>query len=122
MPKEVNFGKEFLSLPAHGNISFSLKDGSTIPLNSYILARNSPVLKNIIEEEGELDHDLSDFEPESVQIFTDACYTDTLERLSEATEFKVLSDFVKMVSVFKIEWAKASEGVDKFERLNFLYM
>eukprot|EP00116_Pleurobrachia_bachei_P004121 sb/3464383/ len=105
-PKGVDFGREFLSLPTHGNISFILQDGSKVPLNSYILSRNSPVLKTIIEEDGELDHDVSDFEPESVRIFADACYTGTLEMLSNATEFKVFSDFVKMVSVFKVEWAK----------------
>eukprot|EP00116_Pleurobrachia_bachei_P003217 sb/3463479/ len=105
-PPGVDFGREYLSLPAHGNNSFLLKDNTSIPLSSYILARNSPVLKNLIEKEGELDHDVTDFEPEAVRIFADACYSGNLEKLSDSTEFKIFCDFVKMVSVFKVEWAK----------------
>eukprot|EP00116_Pleurobrachia_bachei_P003225 sb/3463487/ len=106
-PPGVDFGREYLSLPAHGNNSFLLKDNTSIPLNSYILARNSPVLKGFIEKEGDLDHDVTDFEPEAVRIFADACYTGTLEKLSDETEFKVFCDFVKMVAVFKVDWAKS---------------
>eukprot|EP00116_Pleurobrachia_bachei_P002773 sb/3463035/ len=51
-------------------------------------------------------HDMSDFESESVRIFGDACYSGTLEMLSDITELKVFSDFVKMVAVFKTDWAK----------------
>eukprot|EP00116_Pleurobrachia_bachei_P003223 sb/3463485/ len=105
-PAGIDFGKEYLSLPAHGNNSFVLSDDTNIPLNSYVLSRNSPVLKNLIEEVGELDHDVSDFEPESVRIFVDACYTGKLEKLVDSTEFKVFSDFLKMVFVFKVDWAK----------------
>eukprot|EP00116_Pleurobrachia_bachei_P005527 sb/3465789/ len=78
--KGFNFGREYLSHPTHGN--------------------------KFIEEEGELDHDVSDFDAQSVQIFIDACYSGTLEMLSDTTEFKVFSDFLKMVGVFKVEWAK----------------
>eukprot|EP00116_Pleurobrachia_bachei_P003532 sb/3463794/ len=102
----VDFGKEYLSLPAHGNNSFVLRDNTNIPLNSYILSRNSPVLKNLIEEVGEIDHDVSDFEPQSVRIFVDTCYTGKLDKLVDSTEFKVFSDFIKMVAVFKVAWAK----------------
>eukprot|EP00116_Pleurobrachia_bachei_P003232 sb/3463494/ len=102
----VDFGREYLSLPAHGNNSMLLRDDTSIPLNSYILARNSPILKNLIEEEGEIDHDVSDFEPEAVRIFIDACYSGVLDKLDESTEFMVFSDFVKMIAVFKVDWAK----------------
>eukprot|EP00116_Pleurobrachia_bachei_P003316 sb/3463578/ len=105
-PSMMNFGREYLSLPTHGNNSFLLKDNTSIPLNSLVLAHNSPVLKGFIEKEGELDHDVTDFEPEAVRIFADACYTGTLEKLSDETEFKIFSDFVKMVAVFKVDWAK----------------
>eukprot|EP00116_Pleurobrachia_bachei_P004869 sb/3465131/ len=105
-PSMMNFGREYLSLPTHGNNSFLLKDNTSIPLNSLVLARNSPVLKGFIEKEGELDHDVTDFEPEAVRIFADACYSGTLEKLSDETEFKIFSDFVKMVAVFKVDWAK----------------
>eukprot|EP00116_Pleurobrachia_bachei_P002554 sb/3462816/ len=106
IPGPANFGREYLDLPAHHKSSFTLKDGTTIPLNSYIIAKNSPVLKNIIEKEGELDHDMSDFEAESVRIFADICYSGTFEKLTDTTEFKVFSDLVKMVGVFKVDWAK----------------
>eukprot|EP00116_Pleurobrachia_bachei_P003295 sb/3463557/ len=112
--KGFNFGKEYLSLPTHGN--FSLKDSSQIPLNSYILAENSPVLKSIIETEGTLDHDVSDFDPNSVRIFVDACYTGTLDMLSDTTDFKIFIDFVKMVAVFKVDWAK--KGITEFFEKN----
>eukprot|EP00116_Pleurobrachia_bachei_P003125 sb/3463387/ len=105
-PSMMNFGREYLSLPAHGNNNFLLKDSTSIPLSSYILARNSPVLKNLIEKEGELDHDLTDFEPDAVRIFADVCYSGSLEKLSDETEFKVFSDFLKMVNVFELNWAK----------------
>eukprot|EP00116_Pleurobrachia_bachei_P004081 sb/3464343/ len=114
--KGVNFGREYLSIQTHGNASFCLKDNIKIPLNSYILAENSPVLKSIIEKEGELDHDVSDFHPKSVRIFVDACYTGTLEALSDTAEFEVFSDLVKMVAVFKCDWAK--EGCIEFFRKN----
>eukprot|EP00116_Pleurobrachia_bachei_P001890 sb/3462152/ len=104
--KGFDFGREKLSRPAHGNVSFILKDGSKIPLNSYILAHNSPVLTNLIEEVGELDHDVSDFEAEAVRIFVDACYSGSVKMLKMETKFKVFSDFVKMVAVFKVDWAK----------------
>eukprot|EP00116_Pleurobrachia_bachei_P007729 sb/3467991/ len=106
VPKGVDFGREYISLYGHGNCSFKLQDDSRIPLSSYILARNSPVLKRFIEEEGEQDHDVSDFEPGSVKIFIDACYTGTLELLTDDTEFKVFRDFVKMVAVFQVGWIK----------------
>eukprot|EP00116_Pleurobrachia_bachei_P003077 sb/3463339/ len=105
-PSMMNFGREYLSLPAHGNNSFLLKDNTSIPLNSLVLARNSPVLKGFIEKEGDLDHDVTDFVPEAVRIFVDACYTGTLEKLSDETEFKIFCDVVKMVAVFKVDWAK----------------
>eukprot|EP00116_Pleurobrachia_bachei_P003188 sb/3463450/ len=108
--KGFNYGKEYLSLPVHGNTSFCLKDSSKIPLNSYIMAENSPVLKEFIEKEGELDHDVSDFDPNSVRIFVDACHSGTLEMLFDTTELKlkVFRDVMKMVTVFKVDWAKES--------------
>ena len=104
--KGFDFGREKLYRHIHGNINFSLQDGSTIPLNSYILAHNSPVLTALMEEAGELDHDVTDFDPEAVRIFVDACYTGTVEMLSDDTKFNVFSDFVKMAAVFKVDWAK----------------
>eukprot|EP00116_Pleurobrachia_bachei_P007626 sb/3467888/ len=77
-PKRFDFGRENISVPSHGNVSFTLKDGSSIPLNSYILAYNSPVLKELVEELGEIEHDVSDFEPAAVRIFVDVCYSGTL--------------------------------------------
>eukprot|EP00116_Pleurobrachia_bachei_P003251 sb/3463513/ len=109
-PKGFDFGRQYLSLPAYG--VFSLKDNSTIHLNPYVIVENSPVLKSIIETEGTLDHDVSDFDPNSVRIFVDACYTGALEMLSDTTEFEVFSDFVKMVAVFKIDWAK--KGITEY--------
>eukprot|EP00116_Pleurobrachia_bachei_P002990 sb/3463252/ len=100
-----DFGREYLSQPNHGNLNFSLKDSSKIPLNSYIMAKNSSVLKDIIEKENESEHDVSDFNSKSVRIFVDACYTGTLEMLLSVPEFSVFSDFVKMVGVFKVDWA-----------------
>eukprot|EP00116_Pleurobrachia_bachei_P002763 sb/3463025/ len=100
----VNFGRGLLALPQHGNYSFILKDGSRIEVTSFILAHNSPVLKKIIEGEGELDHDVSDFQPEAVRIFVDACYTGSLEKLVDDTEFKVFGDLVKLLGVFQVSW------------------
>eukprot|EP00116_Pleurobrachia_bachei_P003199 sb/3463461/ len=114
--KGFDFGIEELSLPTHGNAVFSLQDETKVPLNSMVLAYNSPVLSNLIEKEGELEHDMSDFEPESVRIFADACYTGKLDILLDTTEFKVLSDFVKMVNVFKVDWAK--DGCLEFYKRN----
>eukprot|EP00116_Pleurobrachia_bachei_P003855 sb/3464117/ len=105
--KGFDFGREKLSCPAHGNVSFILQDGSKIPLNSYILVHNSPVLTNLIEVVGELDHDVSDFDSEAVRIFVDACYSGSVGMLKmDDTNFRVFSDFVKMVAVFKVDWAK----------------
>eukprot|EP00116_Pleurobrachia_bachei_P003653 sb/3463915/ len=104
-PKRFDFGRENISVPSHGNVGFTLKDGSSIPLNSYILAYNSRVLKELVEELGEIEHDVSDFEPEAVRIFVDVCYSGTLEKLRSNKNFKVLCDFVKMIAVFKVGWA-----------------
>eukprot|EP00116_Pleurobrachia_bachei_P003155 sb/3463417/ len=114
--KGVNYGREYLSIQTHGNVSFSLNDNSKIPLSSYILAENSPVLKSIIEKEGELDRDVSDFHPKSVRIFVNACYNGALEMSSDTTEYKVFCDVVKMVAVFKVDWAKG--GCIEFFRKN----
>ena len=39
-----------------------LGENTEYPVNSYVIARNSPLFKRIIEEEGELDHDVTDFD------------------------------------------------------------
>eukprot|EP00116_Pleurobrachia_bachei_P003162 sb/3463424/ len=103
----TDFGADYLEIPAQSGIS---RDGTTIPLNSYILSRNSPVLKNLIEKEGELDHDVTDFEPETVRLFIDACYSGTLESpdlfsYSSTENRPVMKELFKMFAVFQVEWA-----------------
>eukprot|EP00116_Pleurobrachia_bachei_P002454 sb/3462716/ len=105
-PKRFDFGRENISVRGHGNFSFTLKDASTIAANSFILAYNSLVLKELVEEAGEIEHDVSDFEPEAVRIFVDVCYSGTLNGIRFGG-FKVFCDFVKMIAVFKVEWAFA---------------
>eukprot|EP00116_Pleurobrachia_bachei_P003219 sb/3463481/ len=105
-PKGIDFGKDYLSIPAHGNVTFHLRGENRISLNSYILSRNSPVLKNSIEKKRALHHDVSDFEPESFLIFVDMCYTGTIDLLKMCTEFCVFRDLFKLVTVFKVDWAK----------------
>eukprot|EP00116_Pleurobrachia_bachei_P002742 sb/3463004/ len=114
LPKRFDFERENISVPAHGNASFTLKDGSTIAANSFILAYNSPVLKKLFEEAGEIEHDVSDFEPEAVRIFVDVCYSGKLDIINDKiwdkvdySGFKAFSDFVKMIAVFKVDWAFA---------------
>eukprot|EP00116_Pleurobrachia_bachei_P005498 sb/3465760/ len=101
----TDFGADYLKIPAHHNASFTLKDGTTIPLNSYILARNSPVLKNLIEKEGELDHDVTDFEPETVRLFVNACYSGRASAYDIRMPFIVIKELFKMFAVFQVEWA-----------------
>eukprot|EP00116_Pleurobrachia_bachei_P004390 sb/3464652/ len=102
----TDFGRQFLSVRPHGNVIFKLKDKAVIPLNSYIIAQNSSVLKNQIEEEGKLDHDLSNYDPESVRIFIDGCYSGTLSKLTDSTTIEVFRDLMLIVNKFNVEWAK----------------
>ena len=43
----VNFGRHFIGVPTHENLTFNLGDGVKIKANSIILALNSPVIDNL---------------------------------------------------------------------------
>ena len=104
--KGLDFGREYLDVPPPGHVTFRLKDKTVIPLNPYILAQNSPVLKNLIEEDGTLEYELISYQSESVRIFIDACYSGTIEKLYSTRDLHVIEDFFTMVvELLNVPWA-----------------
>ena len=113
----VNFGRHFIGVPTHENLTFNLGDGVKIKANSIILALNSPVIDNLTTNLHQTSLEADDFGKEAVECFIESTYTGDIETLN-LDNFR---DLNKMSRVFKVSWlvAKCEEYfVSYLENLN----
>ena len=113
----ADFGRHFIGVPTHENLTFNLGDGVKIKANSIILALNSPVIDNLTTNLHQTSLEADDFCKEAVECFIESTYTGDIETLN-LDNFR---DLNKMSRVFKVSWlvAKCEEYfVSYLENLN----
>ena len=99
----VNFGRHFIGVPTHENLTFNLGDGVRIKANSIILALNSTVINDLTTNLHQTSLEADDFCREAVECFIESTYTGNIETLN----LEIFRDFNKMSRVFKVSWLVA---------------
>ena len=103
----ADFGKKHIGCPAHGNLTFKLKNGYKTQANSMIMSLNSPVIDDLTTEQDKTTLDLGeygDFSSAVVDSFIEACYTGEI-RIRWATfnsDFSVFLNFAPSLNYYHV--------------------
>ena len=95
-----DFGREYINVPEHCNLTLNLQNGEDYLVNSVLMSYNSPEIKRLTSELHQTSLAMDDFDEKAVYCFVDALYTGEIELINK----NVFTDVFKMGQVFEVFW------------------
>ena len=95
-----DFGREYINVPEHCNLTLKLQNGEAYLVNSVLMSYNSPEIKRLTTELHQTSLAMDDFDEKAVYCFVDALYTGEIIMLDR----DVFTDVYKMAHVFEVSW------------------
>ena len=95
-----DFGREYINVPEHCNLTLKLQNGEDYLVNSVLMSYNSPEIKRLTTELHQTSLAMDDFDEKAVYCFVDSLYTGDIEMMNTG----VFTEVFKMGQVFEVAW------------------